>query len=53
MKSKSIAYLLNGSVYTCCILDLEDECTQYGLYEQAALKNARVILFFEVGQSGQ
>jgi hypothetical protein len=34
-------------------LDLEDECTQYGLYKQAALKNARVILFFEVGQSGQ
>ena len=29
------------------------KCTQYGLYEQAAFKNARAILSFEVGHSEQ
>jgi hypothetical protein len=25
------------------------KCTQYGLYEQAAIKNSRASLFFEIG----
>ena len=29
------------------------KCTQYGLHEQAAYKNARAILFLKVGQNGQ
>ena len=32
---------------------LKMECTQYGLYGQAALKNASAILIFKVGRSGQ
>ena len=32
---------------------LKMKCTQYGLYGQAAFKNARAILFFETGRSGQ
>ena len=28
------------------------KCTQYELYGQAAFKNARAVLVFEVGQSG-
>ena len=32
---------------------LKMKCTQDGLYGQVAFKNARAILFFEVGQSGQ
>jgi hypothetical protein len=31
---------------------LKMKCTQYGLYGQAAFKNARAVLFFE-GWSGQ
>ena len=52
IKSQSIAYLLNGSEHIYWILSLEDEMhSQYGLYEQAAFKNARAILFFENKQS--
>jgi hypothetical protein len=28
---------------------LKMKCTQYGLYEQAAIKNSRASLFFEIG----
>ena len=52
MKSQSIVYLLNGSGHIYWILDLEMKCTQYGLYGQAAFKDARGILFSKVGQSG-
>ena len=43
-KSQSIAYLLNRSehIYWILNLTLKMKCTQYGLYEQAAFKNARV-----------
>jgi hypothetical protein len=47
MKSQSIAYLLNGIFWT-----LKMKCIQYGLHEHAAFKNAKVILFFKVGQNG-
>jgi hypothetical protein len=30
---------------------LKMKCTQYGLYGQAAFKNARAILFFEIVRS--
>ena len=41
-KSQSIAYLLIGSEYTYIgFWTLIMKCTQYGLYEQAAFKNAR------------
>ena len=32
---------------------LRMKCTQYGLHEQATFKNAKTILFFEIGQNGQ
>ena len=47
-KCQSIAYLLNENEHIYWISD-----TQYGLYEQAVFKNARVILISEVGWSTQ
>ena len=48
MKSPSVAYFkMKVNVYMG-ISDLED-----GLYGQAAFKNARAILVFEIGRSGQ
>ena len=34
------------------VLDLEDEVHSIWVYEQAAFKNARVILIFKVGRNG-
>src|ERR1700738_420510 len=53
IKSQSIAYLLIGSTHIYWILDLEVKCTQYGICSQVAFKNARAMLFFEVGWYGQ
>ena len=53
-KSQSFAYIFNENKHMYEILDLENSINiyiQYGLIEQAVIKNARAILFFEVGQS--
>ena len=52
MKSQSIAYLLNGVNIYIGFWTLKMKHTQYELYGQEAFKNARAILFFEVGRSG-
>jgi hypothetical protein len=54
MKSQSITCLLNKSEHAHIgFWTLKMKCTQYGLYGQAAFKNARAILFFEFGRSRQ
>ena len=51
MKYQSIVYLLNGSEHIYSgFWTLKMKCTRYGLYGQVAFKNARVILFLEIGQ---
>ena len=50
MKSQSTAHLLNESKHVFWTLKMKR--TQYGLYGQAAFKNARAILYFEVRRSG-
>ena len=58
MKSHYVAYLLNESEHIYIYIyigfwTLKVKCIQYGLYGQAAFKNARAILFFKVGWGGQ
>ena len=54
MKSQLFGYLLNGSEHILeyiGIWTLKMKCIESGLYGQAAFKNARAILFFEVKRS--
>ena len=54
MKSWSIGHLLNGSEHLHWVLDLEDEVHSIWLIGRSvAFKNARAVLFLEVGHSGQ